>query len=122
MAGVGTRHPLSLPTSSAIDARYDPNLTIVPWVLLGAIGWACRPDLQPPPGHVITQSRLGQIHRVVLFDTKPSQRWRTGEVLSVPVGKGYLGLVVDSLGEPIDGTSVSCGAAARTPAGSREHS
>jgi F-type H+/Na+-transporting ATPase subunit alpha len=28
---------------------------------------------------------------------------RTGEVLSVPVGDGYLGRVVDSLGSPIDG-------------------
>ncbi|WP_124055242.1 F0F1 ATP synthase subunit alpha [Arcanobacterium ihumii] len=28
---------------------------------------------------------------------------RTGEVLSVPVGEGYLGRVVDPLGEPIDG-------------------
>ena len=28
---------------------------------------------------------------------------RTGEVLSVPVGDGFLGRVVDPLGEPIDG-------------------
>src|SRR5215470_18698949 len=28
---------------------------------------------------------------------------RTGEVLSVPVGDGYLGRVVDPLGKPIDG-------------------
>ena len=28
---------------------------------------------------------------------------RTGEVLSVPVGDGYLGRVVDPLGSPIDG-------------------
>ena len=28
---------------------------------------------------------------------------RTGEVLSVPVGDGYLGRVVDPLGDPIDG-------------------
>src|SRR5690606_24723203 len=28
---------------------------------------------------------------------------RTGEVLSVPVGEGYLGRVVDALGNPIDG-------------------
>ena len=28
---------------------------------------------------------------------------RTGEVLSVPVGEGYLGRVVDPLGKPIDG-------------------
>jgi F-type H+-transporting ATPase subunit alpha len=28
---------------------------------------------------------------------------RTGEVLSVPVGDGYLGRVVDPLGTPIDG-------------------
>ncbi|MFD2758525.1 F0F1 ATP synthase subunit alpha, partial [Gulosibacter faecalis] len=28
---------------------------------------------------------------------------RTGEVLSVPVGEGYLGRVVDPLGEPLDG-------------------
>ena len=28
---------------------------------------------------------------------------RTGEVLSVPVGDGFLGRVVDPLGQPIDG-------------------
>ena len=28
---------------------------------------------------------------------------RTGEILSVPVGEGYLGRVVDPLGNPIDG-------------------
>ncbi|MFP3467644.1 F0F1 ATP synthase subunit alpha, partial [Leifsonia sp. SIMBA_070] len=28
---------------------------------------------------------------------------RTGKVLSVPVGEGYLGRVVDTLGNPIDG-------------------
>lgn len=28
---------------------------------------------------------------------------RTGEVLSVPVGDGYLGRVVDPLGKPLDG-------------------
>ena len=28
---------------------------------------------------------------------------RTGEILSVPVGDGYLGRVVDPLGTPIDG-------------------
>src|SRR5690242_21533810 len=28
---------------------------------------------------------------------------RTGEVLSVPVGDGYLGRVVDPLGQPLDG-------------------
>src|ERR671930_2395482 len=28
---------------------------------------------------------------------------RTGEVLSVPVGDGYLGRVIDPLGQPIDG-------------------
>jgi F-type H+-transporting ATPase subunit alpha len=28
---------------------------------------------------------------------------RTGEVLSVPVGEGYLGRTVDAMGNPIDG-------------------
>ena len=28
---------------------------------------------------------------------------RTGEILSVPVGDGFLGRVVDALGRPIDG-------------------
>src|SRR5690606_40214401 len=28
---------------------------------------------------------------------------RTGKVLSVPVGEGYLGRVVDTLGNPVDG-------------------
>ena len=32
---------------------------------------------------------------------------RTGEVLSVPVGDGYLGRVVDPLGNPIDGLGCS---------------
>src|SRR5215468_6349201 len=31
------------------------------------------------------------------------QVWRTGEVLSVPVGDGFLGRVVDPLGVPLDG-------------------
>src|SRR5699024_2738548 len=31
------------------------------------------------------------------------QVFRTGEVLSVPVGDGYLGRVVNPLGEPVDG-------------------
>src|ERR671920_1566831 len=34
---------------------------------------------------------------------------RTGEVLSVPVGEGYLGRVVDPLGTPIDGLGAITG-------------
>ncbi|MGY2002364.1 F0F1 ATP synthase subunit alpha [Blastococcus sp. SYSU DS1024] len=48
-----------------------------------------------------------QIGVVVLGDfsgiEEGQQVRRTGEVLSVPVGDGYLGRVVDSLGNPIDG-------------------
>jgi F-type H+/Na+-transporting ATPase subunit alpha len=46
---------------------------------------------------------------------------RTGEVLSVPVGDGYLGRVVDPLGNPIDGLGEiqgrrsSCPGASSTP-------
>ncbi|GAA1794554.1 F0F1 ATP synthase subunit alpha [Leucobacter iarius] len=38
---------------------------------------------------------------------------RTGEVLSVPVGEGYLGRVVDPLGNPIDGLGEIAGAEGR---------
>jgi len=38
---------------------------------------------------------------------------RTGEVLSVPVGEGYLGRVVNPLGEPIDGLGEIAGAEGR---------
>ncbi|MCI7304942.1 MULTISPECIES: F0F1 ATP synthase subunit alpha [Trueperella] len=38
---------------------------------------------------------------------------RTGEVLSVPVGDGYLGRVVDPLGKPIDGLGEITGLAGR---------
>lgn len=38
---------------------------------------------------------------------------RTGEVLSVPVGDGYLGRVVDPLGKPIDGLGEIAGLAGR---------
>ena len=54
---------------------------------------------------------------------------RTGEVLSVPVGDGYLGRVVDPLGTPIDGLGdiaseerqVGPRAAADRPQGRRRH-
>ncbi|MDR1214101.1 MAG: F0F1 ATP synthase subunit alpha [Propionibacteriaceae bacterium] len=38
---------------------------------------------------------------------------RTGEILSVPVGDGYLGRVVDAMGEPIDGLGPIAGLAGR---------
>ena len=41
---------------------------------------------------------------------------RTGEVLSVPVGDGFLGRVVDPLGEPLDGKGADRGHRA-APAG-----
>ena len=48
-----------------------------------------------------------EIGAVILGDFQPieegQQVKRTGEVLSVPVGDGYLGRVVDPLGDPIDG-------------------
>ena len=48
---------------------------------------------------------------------------RTGEILSVPVGDGYLGRVVDPLGTPIDGLGeIASGRASRAGApGSRRH-
>lgn len=49
----------------------------------------------------------GEIGTVVLGDfahiEEGQEVRRTGEVLSVPVGDGYLGRVVDPLGKPIDG-------------------
>lgn len=49
----------------------------------------------------------GEIGVVVLGEfteiAEGQQVTRTGEVLSVPVGEGYLGRVVDPLGNPIDG-------------------
>ncbi len=48
-----------------------------------------------------------EIGAVILGDYQPIEEGqavrRTGEVLSVPVGDGYLGRVVGPLGEPIDG-------------------
>jgi F-type H+-transporting ATPase subunit alpha len=48
-----------------------------------------------------------EIGAVILGDYQPieegQQVKRTGEVLSVPVGDGFLGRVIDPLGEPIDG-------------------
>ena len=47
-----------------------------------------------------------EIGAEILGDFQPieegQQVRRTGEVLSVPVGDGYLGRVVDPLGDPID--------------------
>jgi F-type H+/Na+-transporting ATPase subunit alpha len=42
---------------------------------------------------------MGESHAI----EEGQQVRRTGEILSVPVGDGYLGRVVDSLGRPIDG-------------------
>ena len=44
---------------------------------------------------------------------------RTGEVLSVPVGDGYLGRVVDPLGNPIDGLGEITGPRAAAPSSCR---
>ena len=48
-----------------------------------------------------------EIGTVVLGDFSSIEEgqpvYRTGEVLSVPVGDGYLGRTVDPLGRPIDG-------------------
>lgn len=44
---------------------------------------------------------------------------RTGEVLSVPVGDGYLGRVVDPLGNPIDGLDRSLPSMAVVPSNCR---
>src|SRR5881227_1954748 len=50
---------------------------------------------------------LREIGVVILGDfakvEEGQQVWRTGEVLSVPVGDGFLGRVVDPLGNPLDG-------------------
>ncbi|MDN5570996.1 MAG: F0F1 ATP synthase subunit alpha, partial [Propionibacteriaceae bacterium] len=48
-----------------------------------------------------------EIGVVVLGDSEGieegSQVRRTGEVLSIPVGEGYLGRAIDAMGNPIDG-------------------
>ena len=50
---------------------------------------------------------IREIGVVVLGDSEGIEEGqpvkRTGEILSVPVGDGYLGRVVDAMGEPIDG-------------------
>ncbi|MER7798041.1 F0F1 ATP synthase subunit alpha [Microbacterium sp. NPDC096154] len=49
--------------------------------------------------HEIGVVVLGEFDRI----EEGQQVTRTGEVLSVPVGEGYLGRVIDPLGNPIDG-------------------
>ena len=60
-----------------------------------------------------------EIGVVVLGDSngieEGSQVVGTGEILSVPVGEGYLGRVVDAMGNPIDGEGPIQGATERRP-------
>ena len=60
-----------------------------------------------------------EIGVVVLGDSngieEGSQVVGTGEILSVPVGDGYLGRVVDAMGNPIDGEGPIQGATERRP-------
>ncbi len=50
---------------------------------------------------------IGEIGVVILGESQHIEEGtevrRTGEILSVPVGDGYLGRVVDALGQPLDG-------------------
>jgi F-type H+/Na+-transporting ATPase subunit alpha len=62
------------------------------------------------PGGVLGLAQnldVGEIGVVILGESQNieegTQVRRTGEILSVPVGDGYLGRVVDALGRPLDG-------------------
>src|SRR5438552_548506 len=84
-AGDGIAHVEGLPSAMANELLEFPG---------GIRGLALNLDI-PEIGVVI----LGEFSRV----EEGQQVRRTGEVLSVPVGDGFLGRVVDPLGVPLDG-------------------
>src|SRR6201987_4151891 len=83
--GDGIAHVEGLPSAMASELLEFPG---------GIRGLALNPDLREI-GVVI----LGDFSKV----EEGQQVRRTGEVLSVPVGDGFLGRVVDPLGVPLDG-------------------
>src|SRR5436190_21381774 len=84
-AGDGIAHVEGLPSAMANELLEFPG---------GIRGLALNLDIREI-GVVI----LGDFSRV----EEGQQVRRTGEVLSVPVGDGFLGRVVDRLGNPLDG-------------------
>jgi len=84
-AGDGIAHIEGLPSAMANELLEFPG---------GVLGVALNLDARS-----IGAAILGDFETVV----EGQQVKRTGQVLSVPVGEGYLGRVVDPLGAPIDG-------------------
>ena len=66
-----------------------------------------QPDEIERATHADQEANQGEVGGVILGDYAGIEEGtsvrRTGEVLSVPVGDGFLGRVVDPLGRPIDG-------------------
>src|SRR4030081_53177 len=84
-AGDGIAHVEGLPSAMANELLEFPG---------GVLGVAL--NLEP---RSIGTAILGDFETV----EEGQQVKRTGQVLSVPVGEGYLGRVVDPLGKPLDG-------------------
>ncbi|MEC3981198.1 F0F1 ATP synthase subunit alpha [Amycolatopsis sp. H20-H5] len=84
-AGDGIAHVEGLPSTMANELLEFPG---------GVLGVALNLDARS-----IGCAILGDSESVV----EGQQVKRTGQVLSVPVGEGYLGRVVDPLGKPLDG-------------------
>ncbi len=84
-AGDGIAHVEGLPSAMANELLQFPN---------GVVGMALNLDLR-------------EIGCVIFGDTAAIEEGdevrRTGRILSVPVGDGFLGRVVDPLGRPVDG-------------------
>jgi F-type H+-transporting ATPase subunit alpha len=84
-AGDGIAHVEGLPSAMTNELLEFPD---------GTVGLALNLDV-----HQIGVVILGEFAGI----DEGQEVKRTGEVLSVPVGDGYLGRVVDPLGNPIDG-------------------
>ena len=84
-AGDGIAHVEGLPSVMTQELLEFPG---------GVLGVALNLD-----EHSIGAVILGDFEKIA----EGQQVKRTGEVLSVPVGDGYLGRVVNPLGQPIDG-------------------
>ena len=84
-AGDGIAHVEGLPSVMTQELLEFPG---------GVLGVALNLD-----EHSVGAVILGEFEKI----EEGQQVKRTGEVLSVPVGDGYLGRVVDAMGNPIDG-------------------
>jgi len=84
-AGDGIAHVEGLPSAMATELLEFPG---------GVVGLALNLDIR-------------EIGCVIFGDTASIEEGdevrRTGQILSVPVGDGFLGRVVDPLGRPVDG-------------------